>query len=425
MAAWRRGAAIGLVLVAATQGCVRTPPDQDDIGAPTRPPEWSTRVPVELGAPQSTTATGDVVVVQTSKGVAVLGRTDGITRWQQVAVDGDGHGYTVQVAGDAVVLIQGRYRTGPAEVRVYDLRTGAHRFDVTTSDSSSAAVFQSGLVVSDCGQGRSPCRVTALDLTTGTPRWDRVFAEHTTVYQGLSGSTTQAPGWATALVAHEHADRTGSATALDLATGQELGHYPIRTDRLYFTDAVTIQVPPDPGHTCVVTVTASDTRTGAARWTTKVGGTPDDGDTTTGAPCEVVYTPVVVDGSMLATTSDGRPSMVDLTTGHVYWTGESGTRLLCAADGVAVTRGLTTGELAGQDTATGRLLWRLAEQGPPAQWSATSGRFVQVHEGHLTIHDVHTGRAEWAAGGSDNLLGLGSEWLAGRAGSDVRFYDLG
>src|SRR5262249_47565021 len=156
MAAWRRGAAIALVLVAATEGCVRTPPDQDDIGAPTRPPEWSTRVPVDLGVPQTATAAGDLGVVQTSEGVAVIGPVDGITRWQQVAVDGDGHGYTVQVAGDAVVLSQGRYRSGPAEVRVYDLRTGAHRFDITNSDSSSAAVFQSGLVASDCGQGRSP-----------------------------------------------------------------------------------------------------------------------------------------------------------------------------------------------------------------------------------------------------------------------------
>jgi hypothetical protein len=142
MAAWRRGAAIALVLIVATQGCVRTPPDRGDVGAPTRPPEWSTRVPVGLGAPQAATATGDVVVVQTSKGVAVLERANGVMRWQQV----DGGGYTVQVAGDAVVLSR------PAEVHVYDLRTGAHRFDITSSDSSSAAAFQSGLVVSDCGR---------------------------------------------------------------------------------------------------------------------------------------------------------------------------------------------------------------------------------------------------------------------------------
>jgi hypothetical protein len=408
MAAWRRGAAIALVLVAATEGCVRTPPDQDDIGAPTRPPEWSTRVPVELGAPQAATATGDVVVVQTSKGVAVLGRADGITRWQQTV----GDGYTVQVAGDAVVLSQ---RQHPTRIGVYDLHTGVHRFDVTNGDSSGAAVFQSGLVVSDCGQGRSPCRVTALDLAAGTPRWERDFAEHTIVYRGLSGSATQAPNWATVVVGHE----PGSATALDLATGHELGQYPIRTDSLYFTDAVTIQVPADPMHTCAVTVTASDTRTGAVRWTTKVGGTPD-------AQCADAYTPVVVDGSMLATTSDGRPSMVDLTTGHVYWTGESGTSLLCATDGVAVTRSLTTGELAGQDTTTGRPLWRLANagQGPPSRWAATSGRFVEVHEGHLSVHDVRTGRAEWAAAGSDNLLGLGSDWLASGVESDVRFYDF-
>src|SRR5438067_4385545 len=34
---------------------------------------------------------------------------------------------------------------------------------------------------------------------------------------------------------------------------RSLGHYPIRTDSLYFTDAVTIQVPADPQHACVVT----------------------------------------------------------------------------------------------------------------------------------------------------------------------------
>jgi outer membrane protein assembly factor BamB len=424
MAAWRRGAAIALVLVLATQGCVSTPPDPDNVGAPTRSPDWSTRLPVELGAPRAATATADGVVVQASKGVAVLGRADGITRWQQVAVDGDGHGYTAQVAGDAVVLSQGR----DTEVRVYDLRTGAHRFDITNSDSSSAAVFQSGLVVSDCGQGRSPCRVAALDLTTGVPRWERAFAEHTTVYRGLSGPDTQAPGWATVLVAHELADHTGSATALDLATGQELGHYPIATDSLYFTDAVTIQVSADPQRTCVVTVTAHDTRTGAARWTAGVGQAPDE---TSSESCQAVYTPVVVEGSMLATAPDGRPSMVDLTTGHAYWTGDSGTRLLCATDGVAVTRSTTTGELAGHDTATGRPLWRLANQGASTRWAATASRFIQVDEKHLTVRDVHTGRAEWAAADSNHLLGLGSDWLVSSVESgpgpndpfDVRFYD--
>lgn len=235
------------------------------------------------------------------------------------------------------------------------------------------------------------------------------------MYRGLSGSAAQAPGWATVIVGPE----PGWATALDLATGQELGHYPIRTDSLYFTDTVAIQVPADPRHACLATVTASDTRTGAVRWTTRVGNTP-----TTGEPCQATYVPVVVDGSMLATTPDGRPSMVDLTTGHAYWTGEPGTRLLCATDGVAVTRSITTSELAGQDTATGRPLWRLANQETSTQWAATSGRFVQVQEGHLAIRDVHTGRADWAAANSDHVLGLGSDWLASSAESDVRFYDL-
>jgi hypothetical protein len=104
---------------------------------------------------------------------------------------------------------------------------------------------------------------------------------------------------------------------------------------------------------------------------------------------------------------------------------------LCATDGVAVTRSITTGELASQDTATGRPLWRLTNQGASTQWAATSGRLVQVGEGRLFLRDVHTGRTDWAAAGSNHLLGLGSDWLATSAESgpgpndpfDVRFYD--
>jgi len=149
-----------------------------------------------------------VVLVGGDHSVTALARADGSLRWQrpmaaathslaiagEVAVAGDEEGaltafdaltgaprWSVKYPGllwsgarsDAVSgsLVATWHRDPRAAVRVFDLATGALRWEAPTAVATAAPVVRGGLVLLAIGDGNRHARVEARDLATGQLRW--------------------------------------------------------------------------------------------------------------------------------------------------------------------------------------------------------------------------------------------------------------
>jgi outer membrane protein assembly factor BamB len=114
-----------------------------------------------------------IALVTTERGlvVAVDGRT-GEARWSaQLPGDIWAAPAADATAGAGAVLWAGEERETVSRVRVFDLATGAARWESAVEPGASAPVIHDGLVVVGEGNGNFAARVVARDVATGTERW--------------------------------------------------------------------------------------------------------------------------------------------------------------------------------------------------------------------------------------------------------------
>lgn len=168
--------------------------------------QW--HVKVDGLVPSQPAIGGDLVLVGGERAVTALSRAGGSRRWQQptaneveavalvgdTALAGDSTGtlaafdaptgaprWSVQFPGSfgsavrvdratAAVVASWRDTDAPT-VRVFDLATGALRWEAPTAAYTAAPVVQHGIVVLAIGDGNRHARVEARDLATGQVRW--------------------------------------------------------------------------------------------------------------------------------------------------------------------------------------------------------------------------------------------------------------
>jgi hypothetical protein len=181
-------------------------------------------------------------------------------------------------------------------------------------------------------------------------------------------------------------------------------------------------------HECPLTITATNTTTGATAWSRTVGQWSvipiQAGNVPT---CAGGWQPASTAGRLLAMTVDERPEVIDIDTGTPVWTGHTGALLLGLIDNTAIVRanhGL--GDLSAINLTTNHTEWTRSL--PPqflgrvavstdtiAYTTATSVKGITTH---LTILDDRTGKAR-TANGDNQLLGLGPGWALGGTGGQT------
>lgn len=151
----------------------------------------------------------DTVLVGDDTGtLAALDARSGTERWSVHYPGGFESGARVDLATGAVVATWHQSET-PA-VRVFDLATGALRWEAPTDRYTAAPTVHAGRVVLAIGDGDRHARVEARDLATGAVQWQ------TPVPASFeSAIEPAADGHAVAVV-----DHFGVVTVLDPATGK-------------------------------------------------------------------------------------------------------------------------------------------------------------------------------------------------------------
>lgn len=151
----------------------------------------------------------DTVLVGDDRGtLTALDARSGTERWSVQYPGALGSGARVDLATGAVVATWHQSET-PA-VRVFDLATGAPRWDAPTDRSTAAPTVHAGRVVLAIGDGDRHARVESRDLATGAVQWQ------TPVPASFESAIEPA--------ADDHAvavvDHFGVVTVLDPATGR-------------------------------------------------------------------------------------------------------------------------------------------------------------------------------------------------------------
>jgi outer membrane protein assembly factor BamB len=131
---------------------------------------WETAVGEHAGASVLTRAGSDAIaLVTTGRGVvaALEGRT-GVTRWS-AQVPGE---IWAAPAADATSSTGAVLWAGDEHrLRVFDLATGAVRWEATVAPGASAPAIRDGVVVLGEGDGNFAARVAARDVASGAERW--------------------------------------------------------------------------------------------------------------------------------------------------------------------------------------------------------------------------------------------------------------
>jgi outer membrane protein assembly factor BamB len=137
-------------------------------------PRWEAPLGEHAGGGVLTrTGSDPIALVVTERGVvaALDGRT-GQARWS-VQLPGDIWAVPAggARAGAGAVLWAGEAGETTSRLRLFDLATGAVRWESTVEPGATAPVIHDGLVVVGEGNGNFAARIVARDLETGAERW--------------------------------------------------------------------------------------------------------------------------------------------------------------------------------------------------------------------------------------------------------------
>ena len=131
---------------------------------------WEASVGEHAGGGVLTRAGSDAVAVVTTErgGVGALDGRTGQVRWS-VQVPGEIWAAPAAHAGAGVGAVL--WAGDEQRLRVFDLATGAVRWEKTVAPGASAPIIQNGIVVLGEGDGNYTARVVARDLASGAERW--------------------------------------------------------------------------------------------------------------------------------------------------------------------------------------------------------------------------------------------------------------
>lgn len=131
---------------------------------------WETSVGDRAGGGVLTRAGSAAVALVTTErgGVAAIDGRSGQVRWS-LQVPGDIWAAPAAHAGVGVGAVL--WAGDEQRLRVFDLLTGAVRWETTVAPGASAPAIQDRIVVLGEGDGNDTARVVARDLTSGAERW--------------------------------------------------------------------------------------------------------------------------------------------------------------------------------------------------------------------------------------------------------------
>lgn len=420
-----RGVAIVLVVLAA--GCT------DDgekagiaaDGVPERGPAWE--VPVSgIGPTRHASVVGDTVIVQGEKLVVALSRSNGSERWKQ-PIQPDTN---VRVTPKSVVVYDER------NIAAYDVRTGRPGFAHKNPDRGRAAVSNSAVFVHTCPTGVRSCTVVAYGLPGGTALWryahSRVLSVDPRVETpGDDSIRLSEPGrFREPLVARpadvvligREGPRTTDLSVLDAATGKVLDS---RVSSTIWTRIIhgETAISWTDSKACDVRLTGHSVKTGKQLWTRSAGrwGEPGIGE----PDCEnVAWTPALNETTAAVTTPARRPSLIELDTGKVRWTGDAEDQVMdLSATTVLARADRGNGGLVGLDTADGHQRWKIELPDKDGKehvdrWALVGGRLLfsvtdldDALRQVVRVYNAETGEGQWAAKGSNWTLGVGPDWV--------------
>lgn len=178
---------------------------------------------------------------------------------------------------------------------------------------------------------------------------------------------------------------------------------------------------------CTSRLRAVDVRTGQVRWKRTIHTAIDKRSTGSGDACSG-FQPTLGNGKQaMIHTRDGRPRMLDLTTGKLGWTAPEKTTVAAVGDRVAVLTNEDRSVLSARAIATGKELWRDDVQLPgdqetrivgnrllasPANFTCTGG--ADPDDCDTVIYDARKGTP--LAGVPGELTAAGDGWIATDSG---------
>jgi PQQ-like domain len=443
----RTGGLVAIVVALLLAGCQpRVDPDPEPAPGVTRhSPMWNVRLPGDgtiRHLMQSEVVDDAIVLVgDLSWGdtVAVVDKETRAPRWI-VPRQLEDTIVSVRVARESVVVVR-RSNT----VEVHDLKTGAIR--MTRRDVSTLGITWTTLLVASA-MCDPDCLVHAIDLRTGHELWKgprlwrgKVMAEpgEPSVDEDLG-----TPRRVAALRAPEPKVLAlplidGGVMAVDAVTGKQISkldglHVP---DGMAFgTDRTLLRWTKRPSG-CAVTVTATDLRTSATVWQLQVGTF----DARKPEHCLREWQPEAAPGLLAFVTPDKRPSVVDIDTGRVIWTGDVGTQWIAMNSSAVMVRGVAGRDVLGAiDSHTGALMWtaelpkdfagvtktitRLLLSGDSVAYATPLVR-TRSHEDLTWMRDLASGRTRWVAAPTAPLGFDGNDRLVTGWYDEVSLYTVG
>jgi outer membrane protein assembly factor BamB len=178
---------------------------------------WESSIGEHAGGVALTRGDGEpMALVTTEQGVvAALDGDTGAVRWS-VPLPGDIH---ARPAADTRARVGAVVWSSDVDrLRVFDLMTGATRWETAVDPGTTAPVFQAGVVVLGEGKNNFEARVVGRDITTGDERWS--------VTAPASFEPGLTPGAAGGDVAVS--DHFGTVTVVDARRGSALWRTTIR-----------------------------------------------------------------------------------------------------------------------------------------------------------------------------------------------------
>lgn len=178
---------------------------------------WEASVGEHAGGVVLTRTGADrVALVTTERGVvAALDARSGHARWSAQV---PGEIWAAPAAGAPAGVGAVVWGGDEQRLRVFDLATGAVRWEATVERGASAPVIQDGVVVLGEGNGNFAARIVARDLASGAERWS--------VPAPASFESGVTPGAAGDDVAV--CDHFGTVTLVDARSGKERWHTALR-----------------------------------------------------------------------------------------------------------------------------------------------------------------------------------------------------
>lgn len=376
-------------------------------------PAWSFVGPTGLA---TTAMAGRVLVIKNDEAVLGVDPASGRRLWSVPSSPRLG----IRIVRDLVVQVA-REQSDVREVTVLDSSTG--RVLWRKAGIAYARITQDAIFAGACA-GKA-CAVTRYDPRSGAPKWTRP-GDAWLSEDDIGARRPDVPPTGRLIAASMEPTGNPSFGARDAASGTPLpGRVSARswTELAVGGSLVAIQNdPPEGDNRCTVTVTSADAASGAKRWQRQIfGGRAADGSCVKRlVPDSTGLTLIGAGTRIAASTDNGFPQVFDLATGRTVWRAAD-QAVPIDGDGrtLLVRTQADRGALSLLDFATGRRLWTAPDpglEGTSASWkTSVTSRLVAItgatgDRPRVLVYRADTGQRLGMFPGW--LQGLGDDWVA-------------